>query len=175
MPIFAATRLNYPHDSKLFLIAKHLNFYFMRKLLFLILSGLMLSLAAMAQGPQVTVKTGILEGIDSSGVKIFRGIPFAQPPVGRLRWQAPQPLEPWQGVRQAKDFGPNPIQFNVYGDMVFGSPVNSEDCLYLNVWTPARKMNENLPVLLYFNGGGLMSGSGSEPRYQGLTLARRES
>ncbi|HEY9542129.1 carboxylesterase/lipase family protein [Prevotella sp.] len=145
----------------------------MRKQLFLTLCGLALSLAALAQGPRVTVRSGVLEGIDSSGVKIFRGIPFAQPPVGRLRWQAPQPLEAWQGVRQAKDFGPNPIQFNVYGDMVFGSPVNSEDCLYLNVWTPARQMNENLPVLLYFNGGGLMSGSGSEPRYQGLTLARR--
>lgn len=144
----------------------------MKRKLFSLLS-LAFAMGVMAQAPKVTIDNGTLEGIDSSGVKIFLGIPFAQAPVGDLRWKAPQPVENWQGVRSAKKFGANPIQYNVYGDMVFGTPEQSEDCLYLNVWTPAKQMNEKLPVLIYFNGGGLMSGSGSEPRYQGLTLARK--
>lgn len=140
----------------------------------LALLALFFSLGAMSQsGPQVTYRDGTVEGIDSSGVKIFRGIPFAQPPVGDLRWKAPQPVKAWTGVRPAKAFAPDPEQRNVYGDMQFEGSGKSEDCLYLNVWTPARSMDEKLPVLIYFNGGGLVAGSGSEPRYQGLRLARR--
>lgn len=137
--------------------------------------ALCLSLCSMAQtgGPQVTYRDGTVEGTDSSGVKIFRGIPFAEPPVGNLRWKAPQPVKAWTGVRSAKEFGADPEQNNIFGDMVFEGKGKSEDCLYLNVWTPAKKMNEKLPVLIYFNGGGLVAGSGSEPRYQGLRLARR--
>ena len=109
-----------------------------------------------AQQPtRENVAEGTLEGINESGVKTFKGIPFAAPPVGDLRWKAPQPVEKWQGVRQAKEFGPNPMQENVFGDMNFGTKKMSEDCLYLNIWTPAKKMNEKLPVLIYFNGGGL--------------------
>ena len=133
----------------------------------------MLSATAVAQGPQVRVEGGMIEGIDSSGVKIFCGIPFAAPPVGALRWKAPQPVVAWHGVRAAKEFGANPIQKNAFGDMIFGTKNFSEDCLYLNVWTPTRSYDEKLPVLIYFNGGGFLSGSGSEPRYQGLTLARK--
>jgi len=138
------------------------------------LAAIMLSVSAMAQnGPQVTFRDGTVEGVDSSGVRIFRGIPFAQPPVGALRWKAPQPVKPWSGVRPAKAFGNDPIGHNIYGDMVYEGPAQSEDCLYLNVWTPAKNAGNKLPVLIYFNGGGLVSGSGSEPRYQGLRLARR--
>lgn len=145
----------------------------MRHILLSICS-LLLCVVAMAQnGPQVKVDGGIIEGIDSSGVKIFRGIPFAAPPVGDLRWKAPQPVVAWEGVRPAKEFGNDPMQYNAFGDMVFEGKGQSEDCLYLNVWTPAKTMNEKLAVLIYFNGGGLVSGSGSEPRYQGLRLARR--
>jgi para-nitrobenzyl esterase len=144
----------------------------MKKLLLSVFS-LFLALAAMAQGPQVTVEGGIIEGVDSSGVKIFRGVPYAAPPVGNLRWRNPQPVVAWQGVRSAKEFGANPIQKNAFGDMVFGTKKFSEDCLYLNIWTPTKNYNEKLPVLIYFNGGGFTSGSGSEPRYQGLTLARK--
>lgn len=119
------------------------------------------------------VEGGTIEGIDSSGVKIFRGVPFAAPPVGELRWKAPQPVKPWEGVRLAKEFGNDPEQNRIFGDMVFEGKKFSEDCLYLNVWTPAKTMNEKLPVLIYFNGGGLVGGSASELRYQGLRLARR--
>lgn len=129
--------------------------------------------AAAQQGPQVRTASGVLEGIDESGIKVFKGVPFAQPPVGDLRWKAPQPVKPWEGVRSAKEYGPNPMQQDIFGDMMFGIDKMSEDCLYLNIWTPSKTMDEGLPVLIYFNGGGLMAGSGSEARYAGLSMARR--
>ena len=144
------------------------------KKMFASLALLLLAGAAFAQnGPQVKTQDGVLEGIDESGVKVFKGVAFAAPPVGNLRWKAPQPVEKWQGVKKATEFGPNPMQENLFGDMNFGTHENSEDCLYLNIWTPAKKMNEHLPVLIYFNGGGLMCGSGSEPRYAGGAMARK--
>ena len=86
----------------------------------LMICALLFSFGAMAQnGPQVTYRDGTVEGIDSSGVAIFRGVPFAQPPVGKLRWQAPQPVKAWTGIRFAKAFGPDPVQYNAFGDMVF--------------------------------------------------------
>lgn len=122
--------------------------------------------------PQVQTVNGTLEGIECSGVKVFKGVPFAAPPVGQLRWKAPQPVEKWDGVRKATEFGPNPMQQPVFGDMMFATKEMSEDCLYLNIWTPSKTWNEKLPVFIYFNGGGLMAGSGSEPRYAGMTFAR---
>lgn len=124
-------------------------------------------------GPRVRVEGGMIEGRDSSGVKVFEGIPFAQPPVGDLRWKAPQPVKAWEGVRETKTYGNDPMMYNAFGDMKFQGPKHSEDCLYLNVWTPAKKMDEKLPILIYFNGGGLMSGDGSEYRYEGVSLARK--
>jgi para-nitrobenzyl esterase len=141
--------------------------------LFFLMATLLISFKAVAQNPQVTTTCGTLEGIYESGISVFKGVPFAQPPVGDLRWKAPQPVTPWQGVRQAKEFGPNPMQENIFGDMNFGTKKMSEDCLYLNIWTPAKTFKEKLPVFIYFNGGGLMAGSGSEPRYAGNVLARK--
>ena len=139
-----------------------------------LLLSIVFLLSAMGMMAQTQVKTaeGILEGKDLSGITVFKGVPFAAPPVGNLRWKAPQPAQKWQGVREAKEFGPNPMQEPIFGDMNFGTKTNSEDCLYLNIWTPAKTMKEHLPVLIYFNGGGLMAGSGSEPRYAGDAMAR---
>ena len=136
------------------------------------LATLLLSMSMMAQ-TQVKAAEGILEGKDLSGITIFKGVPFAAPPVGNLRWKAPQPVQKWEGVRKATEYGPNPMQEALFGDMNFGTKVNSEDCLYLNIWTPTKTMKEHLPVLIYFNGGGLMAGSGSEPRYAGDAMARK--
>ena len=121
---------------------------------------------------QVKTQYGILEGFEEDGVKKFLGVPFAQAPVGELRWKAPQPVQPWDGVREAKAFSDDPMQLDVFGDMNFRGSGRSEDCLYLNIWTTATSTADALPVLIYFNGGGLMAGSGSEPRYDGSSIAK---
>ena len=121
---------------------------------------------------QVETKYGVLEGIEEDGVKKFLGVPFAQAPVGDLRWKAPQPVQAWEGVREAKAFSDDPMQPNIFGDMNFRGSGRSEDCLYLNIWTTAKTTADALPVLIYFNGGGLMAGSGSEPRYDGSSIAK---
>ena len=143
----------------------------MKKLLLSI--ALLLPAMGMMAQTQVKATEGVLEGKDLSGITVFKGVPFAAPPVGNLRWKTPQPAAHWNGVREAKEYGPNPMQEPIYGDMNFGTKVNSEDCLYLNIWTPAKTMKEHLPVLIYFNGGGLMAGSGSEARYAGDAMARK--
>src|SRR5690606_27533699 len=90
-----------------------------------------------AQKPQVKVDEGAIEGITlSSGVETFRGIPYAKPPIGDLRWKEPQPADHWTGIRKMDGFGSSPMQKPIYGDMRFRSPGISEDCLYLNVWRP---------------------------------------
>jgi para-nitrobenzyl esterase len=130
--------------------------------------------AAPSAAPRVIVDSGALEGTQAvSGVRVFRGVPFAAPPVGELRWKAPQPLKRWQGVRPAKQFGNRSMQPALFADMVFRSPAASEDCLYLNVWTPAASRKERLPVLVYFHGGGLAAGDSAEPRYDGESMARK--
>ena len=133
---------------------------------------------AESAGLQVQTTHGILEGTDDSGIRIFRGIPFAQPPVGELRWKAPQPVGNWEGVKKADAFGPRAMQRPIFSDMNFRSDGVNEDCLYLNVWTPAKNngaglSDERLPVLVYFYGGGFVAGDGSEYRYDGESMARR--
>jgi para-nitrobenzyl esterase len=122
---------------------------------------------------RATVEHGTLEGhYDTrTGIQRYLGIPYAQPPVGDLRWRAPQSLDEWSGVRSAKAFGPRAMQAPVFGDMKFRSDGISEDCLYLNVWTPARRNTTGLPVLVYFYGGGFVAGDGSEYRYDGASMA----
>ena len=125
-----------------------------------------------AQAPRVTTRNGSVEGVAESGIYVFKGIPFAAPPVGTLRWKEPQPVKSWPGIRRADKFGPRAMQRPLFGDMQFRSDSLGEDCLYLNVWTPTLAKDARLPVLVYFYGGGLMAGDGSEPRYDGESMAR---
>jgi para-nitrobenzyl esterase len=124
---------------------------------------------------QAKIENGIIEGnYDSrTGMQFFLGIPFAKPPVGNLRWKAPQPPENWKSVKETKKFGPRPVQGIVFGEMNSRSDGLSEDCLYLNVWTPAKRNTKNLPVLVYFFGGGFVAGDGAEPRYDGESMAKK--
>ena len=122
-----------------------------------------------------TIANGIIEGnYDThTGIQKYFGIPFAKPPLGNLRWKAPQSIENWKGVKETKKFGPRPMQTMVFGDMDSRSDGVSEDCLYLNVWTPALRNTKGLPVLVYFYGGGNVAGDASEPRYDGESMAKK--
>src|SRR5499425_3128844 len=144
------------------------------------LSLALASFSAVAARPadQVTVDSGRLKGAYNSdhSVLIFKGVPFAAPPVGSLRWRAPQPAKKWDGVRAADKFGPACLQTDVFGDILqfMRDAQPGEDCLNLTIWLPAStKANSKLPVFLWYYGGGFVAGGNSEKRYDGEALAKR--
>jgi para-nitrobenzyl esterase len=129
------------------------------------------TLAAAALPEPVKLDSGLVTGTSgkSGEVRVFKGIPFAAPPLGDLRWKAPQPPAKWEGVRKADQFSPRCLQ-NQGGPG--GQPV-SEDCLYLNIWTPAKGAADRLPVMVWTYGGGFTGGAGSLPMYDGEELSRK--
>jgi para-nitrobenzyl esterase len=131
------------------------------------------SVDARETAPQVQVGAGLLRGVEDGGVAAFKGIPYAKPPVGDLRWRPPAPAPAWTGVRGAKSFGnacPQPPQ-SPTGLYSGGLAPMSEDCLTLNVWAPSGA--NKLPVMVWIHGGALVGGGSSEPLYDGVKLARQ--
>ncbi|HEX4133386.1 MAG TPA: carboxylesterase family protein [Bryobacteraceae bacterium] len=132
------------------------------------------SLYAAIDAP-VKLDSGLVSGITGTNpdIRVFKGIPFAAPPVGNLRWRAPQAVAHWDGVRKGDEFGPICMQAAGRGGRGGAAPKMSEDCLYLNVWTAAKTASERRPVLLWIHPGGYTSGSGSSPATDGEALAKK--
>jgi para-nitrobenzyl esterase len=133
----------------------------------------LLCVAARAEDKSLKVKVrqGILQGKQEGPVRAFLGIPYSAPPVEQLRWRPPIPPARWKGVRTATEFGSHCMQPTIYADMIFRDPGISEDCLTLNIWTPAKDSKAKLPVMVWIYGGGYIAGGTSEPRQDGAQLA----
>jgi len=132
------------------------------------------SMLAGAASDTVTVDGGKVRGTSEDGVRVFKGVPFAAPPVGALRWKAPQPVVPWKKEREASAFAPQCMQLPYPAGSPYAGPeqTTSEDCLYLNVWTTA-KAGDKRPVMVWIHGGAWTRGSGSTATYNGAALAKK--
>lgn len=127
--------------------------------------------AALAQTAQVKIDSGTIRGSEADGVLSWKGVPFAQPPLGDLRWRAPQPVKPWQGVRDTVEYSNDCMQIPFPSDAAPLGTTPAEDCLYANVWRPAGAKGK-LPVMVWIYGGGFVNGGASPPTYAGANLAR---
>ena len=123
---------------------------------------------------QVKTKGGMVRGTTTTDgrIRIFKGIPYAAPPVGEQRWKEPRPASSWDGIRDATEFASQCVQGPIFGDIRFPRP-HSEDCLNLNIWTPATGEGDRLPVMVWIHGGGFQAGAGPEPRHDGEAFARK--
>lgn len=137
----------------------------------LLLAG-MVVLAPPASAAAIPTQSGLVEGVKENGIDVFKGMPFAAPPIGPLRWRVPQAPSAWAGTRMADRFAPICMQHGSYPEDAPPEPM-SEDCLYLNIWVPPHATGDKLPVMFWIYGGGLENGSGSTPLYAGDELARK--
>ncbi len=152
----------------------------MKQLTFLIILHLIFipRLDNAQQPAPVKVEQGFLQGMIEDGVTVYKGVPYAAPPVGELRWRAPRPPASWNGIRMADKYSANPIQVMVKEFGPWTSEYQpqgevSEDCLYLNIWTSAKSSKEKRPVVMYIPGGAFTGGSGNCPVYNGVNLAKK--
>lgn len=140
----------------------------------------MTSVFLYGQEPSVTIDNGVISGTQVDDISVFKGIPFAAPPVGDLRWKAPQPVQDWEGVLKCTAYGPSAMQteqkpFMVWSqEFLIPNDPMSEDCLYLNIWTHSVSSVEKKPVMVFIHGGGFNSGGAACPIYDGLEMAKKE-
>ena len=140
--------------------------------------ALLMTVSAAAQAPIVKTASGKVSGVVENGVNVYKGIPYAAPPVGDLRWKQPQPAKSWKGVRACDKFGPASLQGgSAEGSFYWkefyqgGAPEMSEDCLYLNVWTSSSR--KKMPVMVWIHGGAYMNGYGHEIEFGGEAYASK--
>ncbi|WAC47983.1 carboxylesterase family protein [Asticcacaulis sp. SL142] len=143
----------------------------------ILMSAALMAIAAPAvwAGPKVQIDAGTIEGVSAAGIDRYLGIPYAAPPVGELRWRAPQSPAPWSGTLESRQYGPDCVQMDMDSPPGpgFVNP-ESEDCLYLNVWAPEGAANKKLPVMVWIYGGAFIMGASSYPSYDGTAFAKQD-